>query len=777
MLSFVRENKMRFITFNIKFSNDLKKKKYIDQVLEWEKNSFEELNELNDKRKLKADYILLRPDGYIIFDTDEEKQYTKLVKILKELNIYNEDAITTSTRGHLKQFSYKRHFWFKIEDPEFKNFKKHHIGDLETFVGGSSNLAEKINTKLTNITSLSHSDYKKIVNLYCDNFSDDEDDYVNIESDDIEDEKEEQKDNKTEKKTYLNKKISAEQLIKILDNLNVKRYEIYDYWLILWFIFVNEHLDYNLFHTYSKKAPKKYDYKKNIALLKNIKPKKGYTVSTLFLWLKEDNITVFNELLKERISENFWSIELNNISIADFYYEIDPDTYIFTYDNGWYEYDENNILINRIDIPITLSNGLGRKLQKMASEQRNLITPNDPKYDDYMKYYKLFYKTVGTNKFIKDVIEQLKHHYYVDLTDKLHNKNLFAFKNLVFDMEEKKYRMIEKKDYITKNTNYDMDLSNCNEENKNKIKKFLFSLFEDEKMVEYWLNITGNQLFGNDGEQKIYIYSGSGSNGKSLTQKLLSVALGDYYISVANNFLSGSIKKGGADPEMINCIGTRYLSVSEPDDTEGKKFNVANLKNWSGSDKQSCRGLYSKKPTYFYPQFTININCNDLPELSSVDDGLKRRLRHLVYPFQFKEGSQLNKKPNNRLININLSNEILKTEVIQSFIHLLIEHAQKVKGNIIYTPEKVLLASNKYCDENNPLYSWFSETIEITNNKEDTIPSGILLNDYNNSQYCEKKLRPKDFSSLMQKLNIEKDDTKKIVKYLKVKYIDKDEFE
>jgi hypothetical protein len=29
----------------------------------------------------------------------------------------------------------------------------------------------------------------------------------------------------------------------------------------------------------------------------------------------------------------------------------------------------------------------------------------------------------------------------------------------------------------------------------------------------------------------------------------------------------------------------------------------------------------------------------------------------------------------------------------------------------------------------------------------------------------------------MQKLNIEKDDTKKIVKYLKVKYIDKDEFE
>lgn len=769
MLGFAKENKLRFITFNIDFFEDFEKKKYKDQIFEWDEKTYDELVKLDKKRNLKAEYILLRPNGYIIFDTDEKKQYDKFIKIIKELNLYNKDAITTSTRGHLEKFNYKRHFWFKIEDEEFKNMKKHFIGDLETFVGGSSNLAEKLNSNITNITTLSFKDYKKIVSMYCDNFSDDEDDdYINIEK---EDEKEEKEEKNSKKKICFNNNITRERLIKILDNLNFKRYEKYDYWLILWFIFVNEKLDYSLFHTYSKKAEKKYNYEKNMNILKNIKPQKGYSLATLYLWLKEDNPNVFNEILKERISENFWSVELNNTSIADFYYQIDPDTYIFTYDNGWYEYDENNILINRIEVPITLSNGLGRKLQKIATEQRNLITPTDKNYDDYMKYYKVFFKTVGTTKFIKDVIEQLKSNYYLDLSEKLHNKNLFAFKNLVYDIKEKKYRNIEKKDYITKNTNYDFDIKNCNEENENIVKKFLFSLFEDKNMVEYWLNITGSQLFGNDEEQKFYIYSGSGSNGKSLTQKILAIALGEYYISVANNFLFGSIKKGNADAELLQCIGTRYLSVSEPDDTDGKKFNVANLKNWSGVDKQSCRGLYSKKPTYFYPQFTININCNDLPELSSVDDGIKRRLRNIIYPFQFKEGSQLHKNPNNRLININLANDILKPEVIQAFINLLIQHAQKSKGTIISTPEKVLIASNKYCDENNPLYTWFSETIEITDNIEDTIPSGVLLNDYNSSQYCEKKLRPKDFSTLMQKLNILKDDSKKIVKYLKVKFL------
>lgn len=737
---------------NVSFKNE--KKEYLGLTADWKNKTFEQSIKNYDseiKMGSASSHLLIKcTTDFIIFDTDTKEDYDKLCLILIHLNMYDVNNITKSTRGN--KYAYKRHFWFKVQDEEFKTMKLHKLDKMEVFIGNNCNICEKRESELSDLKTLTYEDYKQIMIEFIGqtNESPTNEDYEYI----------------TDFKASNN---ISNELILILEKLNIKRYDNYDYWIILYFIFVNEKLDINIFTRYSRKSSK-YDQERNNTILKNITIKKGYTMATLYHWLKEDNPTIFNELNKT--NKSFWNVQLNNASIADLYFEIDPDTYIFTNNNGWYEYDKNNILIHRGEKPASLINKMSKILQDYATSQRNSITPNDEKYKEYMTFYGKFFNKVGSTEFIKNTIEQLKNHYCQDIDKYLNNVNLFSFNNKVYDYTNNTYRNIRKSDFITKTTNYDYDEKKVSPIIRKKIYDFLYSLFEDNQIVEYWLKITAMSLFGNEKQQKFYMFNGKGSNGKSLTQKIISLALGDYYKAVSNNFLVGSIKKGGADAELAGCQGIRYLSVSEPDDQDNKKFNISNLKNWSGGDKLQARGLYQKNMIEFYALFTIFINCNDLPELSNTDDGIKRRLRNIFFPFQFKEGTEVKKNKNYRLLNNNLADELTTDIFITNFITLLIEYAYKNKNALIETPQSVLTASNKYCDDNNPLNEWFTETFERTEDENDRQTAGSLLMDYNSSAYCNKKMSAVEFSKYMEKLNIEKISPKNIKTYIKIKLID-----
>lgn len=760
----------------------------------WHNMTIDELNQINERRNNNPEYnqyyIKLNRE-YMVFDTDDEYAYKQLTSYLQSNNLWFPDAITKSFRGKTKNIYYKRHFWFKVNNQrQFKHIKeegqiKFGNGGGELFFGNKAFISEFIETTINDVPVIDISifnDIEEMLNEKEPELKSHQMELIDIEVSDDEEPvpKNIYKPTKSIKseiqKPTSNTNTNADEIYKIIDGLAQKRFDDYNYWLTAYFIITNEKLGLEIFKYFSKKTTKAYNEYENDKILKTITPKKGYTIATFYFWLKEDNLELFKELCKAR--SDFWKIQLNSVSIADFYYQINPDLYIYTYTSGWYEYNENNILVHRGEIPISLTCGIGRNLQGIATEQRNFITPDNPKYKEYMDIYNKFYNKVGSNEFIKSVVDQMKQLYYNDITEKINNINTIAFNNILYDYTSNAFRKIKKDDYIVKTTGYDLKYKEHNnkivpirDEKINKeLNSFIFSLFENDEMVDYWLNITSKSLFGNEKEQKFYIFSGKGSNGKSLTQKLINNALGQYYKSVSNNFLTGSIRKGGADPELSSCIGVRYLSISEPDDTEGKKFNVANLKNWSGGDKIQARELYGKKMLEFYAQFTLFINCNDLPELSSTDDGFKRRVRNIHFPFQFKDGKYIKENKDFRLIDVNLCTKLIKPEYIQEFILILLERAYKYKNDVIKTPESIINNSNKYCDENNILYDWFTNHIIKTNEVKDTLNATILLNDYSTSEYFTKKLSPKDFSKYMEKLGCEKIIKSKLSYYTKVKF-------
>lgn len=762
----------------------------------WQNMTLEELNEINERRLNNPEYnqYYIKLDRqYMVFDTDDEFSYKQLSSYLQSNNLWFPEAITKSFRGKTKNIYYKRHFWFKVNNQrQFKHIKDGQIkfgnsGSGELFFGNNGFISEFTDSFINNVPEIDisiYNDIEDVLNKKEVVLKSQEIEKVDVYTSDDEEELVQKVNKPTilkkpeSQKPIITNNTNTDEIYKIIDGFNTKRFDDYNYWLTAYFIICNEKLDLEVFKYFSKKTTKIYNEYENNKIIKSISPKKGYTIATFYFWLKEDNPELFKELCKTR--NDFWKLQLNNVSIADFYYQINPNEYIYTYNNGWYEYNENNILVHRGEIPISLFCGMGRKLQEIATEQRNFITPDHAKYKEYMDIYNKFFNKVGSNDFIKSVAEQMKQLYYIDITEKINNINLLAFNNIVYDYNKNLFRKINKDDYIIKTTGYDLKYKLNGEKiipvrndviNK-ELSKFIYTLFEDEEMVNYWLNITAKSLFGNEKEQKFYIFSGKGSNGKSLTQKLICNALGHYYKSVSNNFLAGSIKKGGADPELASCIGVRYLSISEPDDTEGKKFNVANLKNWSGGDKIQARELYGKKMLEFYAQFTLFINCNDLPELSSTDDGIKRRVRNIHFPFQFKDQKYLKDNKDFRLIDVNLCSKLINSEYIQEFILMLLDRAFTIKETLIQTPESIINSSNKYCDENNILYNWFTTHLIKTDDATDLLNATTLLNDYTNSEYFTKKLSPKDFSRLMEKLGCEKIIKSKLSYYTKLKFVE-----
>jgi hypothetical protein len=111
-----------------------------------------------------------------------------------------------------------------------------------------------------------------------------------------------------------------------------------------------------------QKKSSKYNEHNNNTILKNIKCKQGLTIKTLYYWLKHDNLEEFNKIIKSK-SEFFDDSLINNKDIAQLYYNMNPDQFLFNNKLGWYVYNEFNILIEYgRDPPSILLNDVATKI-------------------------------------------------------------------------------------------------------------------------------------------------------------------------------------------------------------------------------------------------------------------------------------------------------------------------------------------------------------------------------------------------------------------------------
>jgi hypothetical protein len=417
----------------------------------------------------------------------------------------------------------------------------------------------------------------------------------------------------------------------------------------------------------------------------------------------------------------------------------------------WYEYDIYNKLTGGTKKPpISLTYTITKDLQQLIKLQYKKITDIIPvnKVDqkdtiNLIKQIMKIYNKLGNTTYIKDIIEKLKYYCKVDKLDELidNNKYLICFNNVVYDFKINKYRKILKSDYCYNNTGYDKP--EINKKIQDTIKNILYSCFDNDEIYKFLLDSLALSLLCND-NNKFYIWTGKGGNGKGLLNTLLNTALGNYFYQTSQTFITSEHMDDRPNSNLYNLKGKRYCMISEPSGINGKlKFNLSFLKLiTSNNDKINVRKLYSE-PIEYTPLFTPILQCNLIPDLGSIGDAEIRRICILHFPFSFKKNPNKNNLFEKR-VNLNYSTLVKQIEYGAQFILMLIEnlyelyHPNKMedfnynKIVEISIPTTISKYTMEYLNDNDIILSYIDEYIDITNNKKDYIKKTDLFNHFKN---------------------------------------------
>lgn len=148
--------------------------------------------------------------------------------------------------------------------------------------------------------------------------------------------------------------------------------------------------------------------------------------------------------------------------------------------------------------------------------------------------------------------------------------------------------------------------------------------------------------------------------------------------------------------------------MSEPND--GDKLNVGKLKEMTGGDSLSCRGLY-KDQVEFKPQFTVFLTCNYVPEVTSNDEGTWRRIKLIEFVSKFSETPDYS-KPNEYLADRHLPEKISSSEWTSTFISMLIHIRINIPNiNNIEEPKEITEATKKYAREQDLVAQFINDRI------------------------------------------------------------------
>ena len=446
-------------------------------------------------------------------------------------------------------------------------------------------------------------------------------------------------------------------------------------------------------------------------------------IKTLYEQKKNKKKNKSNSNILDEIDDYFKELNLSShhYYASEFLKEIDQYKYIYNNDE-WYEYNDNNILklIGKkppLNLSENITNVLNKKLKRQMTKMINNIEPHDIKFKKYNDIYKVNHKNLGNSKYKEGIITELKIHFSDDdLIKKInHNMAVVSFNDKLFDFKLKDFRDIEKNDYICLYCDYPAPCIK-NEKINLELKNILFSIFEDDEIIQFFMDSIGYSLFTNKFE-KLHMWSGSGGNGKGLLMKLLVKSFGNYFNIPNNQFLTTKYDGARANSSLFNTQYKKIVMVSEPESDHSGDilFNIEFIKKLTGRDEITTRDLFKSDVT-FTPTFTTFVQCNDKPKLDKMDDAVKRRFLCLEFPFKFTEKKI---KDTDRIIDYSLKDKLEDINYYSQFMLLLIENIKDKIDKNLFIPQKIKDNTINYLNENNVVGAFIEEKLEITDDNKD----------------------------------------------------------
>jgi len=558
------------------------------------------------------------------------------------------------------------------------------------------------------------------------------------------------------------------ELGKIVELLSKERATEYHKWLYVGLALKSELFKSGvclkeLFHQFSKKCENKYDENKVDKHWDNINERNnGYSIGSIYHWAKRDNPTQYQKLKNEDLN----ALLMTSLS------ETDTDMahvikYMFGHlykcvdikKNTFYEFKNHRweICPDAYTLSNKISTTLFQKFVELKNEYQKqsgeCVEPDEvSRLNNLSKQCHTVGRKLKFQNKKKDLIKEVSALLYdKKLKEKLDyaNPHLIGFENGVLDLDTREFREGRPDDYITFSTKYDYT-KEINENINKELTQFLKDITVSDEYYTYMLDTLSYMLQGRKHLELFMVWTGIGSNGKSVLSTMISKMLGDYGYSPDVSVLTcKKTSSSGSNGEVAKMKGKRFLIMQEPEKDE--VIWVSNVKKLTGGDEVQARDLYDD-----FKEFNLHgllcICCNGLPNLSASDGGILRRMRVQKFENTFKEDPDL-ENPHEKLVDFTFKEKCKSNIYHQQLILILIQHyydmvdAGGTNFNI-NVPKSIAEASKDYVQENDDIQCFIEEYCVVTkNNDKKCFEDDLHVMFKENS---DVKIKTKEFYSVMK---------------------------
>jgi len=541
------------------------------------------------------------------------------------------------------------------------------------------------------------------------------------------------------------------EMASVLEGLSNARADSYSQWITAGMALKNDGYECSVWDDWSRQSRKYREGECAKRWSSFGEREKRVTTATLYHWLKEDNYELFC-----KIKSKNKGIEANLVSgthamVADAFYEMNPRSYLFVQEEGWFVLQENNVWNGTGGTDIqSIPDILNQIRDSCGDVLEAMIGGLDRSTDEGQTRHGLIRRAVlqiNNVTFLRGVASLLKGLYYHKGPIKFNEKRqLFAFTNGVMDFSSRPwmFREIEPEDYITVTCGYDYRPARAEE--KHMVHEVIKKIFPLNGVLQYVLGALSRTFVGSNSGQWFHVFTGMGANGKSLLMELCKMVFGGYYQTFSVTYLTK--ESDGMDrplPELASARYARMLVTSEPDERD--KFQVSIIKNLTGTENVTFRGMFAKKVIPYVPQFQLWVLSNDLPRLSKYDHAIERRMRlvHFRTRFVYEPHAE-----NEALRDDTLTRRFREEEGwCYGLLGLLLDAYSEEP---LEMPQEVRDATDAYMLENNPVGAWLRQHYEITGRREDMIQKTELYRAFLEDTAIQKT--QKAFSEDMVKSSI-----------------------
>ena len=500
----------------------------------------------------------------------------------------------------------------------------------------------------------------------------------------------------------------------------------------------------NIWKMFSKKCPEKYDEAGCDRVWAGYR-KETLGLASLHFWARSDNRQEYERIRKTslRAKQELTLTNPTHMNIGEFIYEIYKHQFVCV-DNKTKEFYEFNGLYWKqspggISVVKVISHDIHARYRELANEYNQKITAmlsagdnssndsaaNETNKNVYSERANAAMKLANSLQqvpFINNILAACCVIFYDEtFLDKLDsNPTLVGCQNGIYDLAKREFRAGRPDDFISLRVAVPyVPLNPSDPEQRAKldtIHSFLRSILPIPEVNDFVQKLLASSLDGRCLEQLFLIFTGGGGNGKSILMEWMENILGEYADKIPSTiYTSKNSAPGQATPELANVKGKRFVSCEETE--EGSTLNVAKIKEFTGGNKITTRGLFQSVKT-FKPQFHAYMVCNKMPNIppsACNDGGTWRRILVVEFMSRFVDDPKSQEYEGEQYVFKKDPTISTKLDEVKDvfFSYLLSVVYPRYASTGLEAPDAVRVRTNNYRSDNDIFFEFQRERIEI----------------------------------------------------------------